>query len=288
MRKRTVLGIAVVATLALVAAACAKKTTSPAAGGSTGASTTATTTPAPQFTTLKQGEIQVASCLDYSPFEFTDPNTGKLTGFDVEMIDAIAAKLGVKVVWVKANFNTIFTALSENKFDAVAAASTITPQREQVVNFTNGYFNARQSLTVNTSKTPTIKTTADLKSGDVVGVQRGTTGAMYAQDHLVPNGIKLKTYVNAPDAFTDLENGRIVGVINDEGSSLTEAAKRPGLKVVQAIDTGEHYGFAVSKDNPGLLKAMNGALKEVIADGTYAKIFKKWFPTQPVPPEFSS
>src|SRR6266571_6089918 len=123
MRKRTVWGIAVVATLALVAAACAKKTTSPAAGGSTGASTTATTTPAPQFTTLKQGEIQVASCLDYSPFEFTDPNTGKLTGFDVEMIDAIAAKLGVKVVWVKANFNTIFTALSENKFDAVAAAS---------------------------------------------------------------------------------------------------------------------------------------------------------------------
>src|SRR5207302_2886640 len=176
--------------------------------------------------------------------EFTDPNTGKLTGFDIEMIDAIAKQLGLKVTWVKANFNTIFTALAANKFDAVAAASTITPERQQVVNFTDPYFNSRQALTVNTDKTPDVQSAVDLKKGDVVGVQRGTTGHDWAVAHLEPKGIASKSYVNAPDAFTDLESGAIVGVINDQGSSISEAAKRPGEKVVQLIVTVEHYGFA--------------------------------------------
>jgi ABC-type amino acid transport substrate-binding protein len=293
VRRHVVLILAVVTALSLGASACGKKaTTEPQGGGTTsgGGETTAPpapTTPVPEFTTLKEGELSAASCLDYKPFEFTDPNTGDLTGFDVEMIDAIAAKLGLKVTWVKANFNTIFTALAANKFDAVAAASTITPERQQVVDFTDPYFNSRQSLTVNTSKTPDIKSIDDLGKDDIVGVQRGTTGAKFAQQKIEPKGVTLKTFVTAPDAFTDLESGQIQGVLNDEGSSLSEAAGRPGLKVVQAIDTDEHYGFAVSKDNPGLLKSMNFALKELIDDGTYAKIFKKWFPDQPVPPEFA-
>ncbi len=297
MRRRFIGVVALLALVALVASACAKKTTSttvpPGTTGTTGPTgattgpTGTTGTPVPQFTTLESGKLIVGSCLDYKPFEFTSQQSGELTGFDVEMIDAIAQRLGVEVKWVKANFNTIFTALAANKFDAVAAASTITPERQQVVDFSDPYFNARQSLTVNTTKTPDIATTDDLKSGDVIGVQRGTTGAKWAQENLVPNGIVLRTYVNAPDAFTDLEIGRIVGVINDEGSSLAEAANRQGLKVVHAIDTGEHYGFAVSKDNPQLLAAMNDALAAVIADGTYSKIFQKWFPGQPVPPEFS-
>ena len=291
-RKGIVAGVAILATVTLVASACAKKSTTTSVGGTSGTgpsgpTATATGTPVPQFTTLHSGELTVGSCLDYKPFEFTDPKTGDLTGFDIEMIDAMAQRLGLKVTWVKANFNTIFTALAASKFDVVAAASTITPERQQVVDFTDPYFNSRQGLTVNTTKTPDIASTDDLKSGDIVGVQRGTTGAMWAQDNLVPKGIVLKTYVNVPDAFTDLENGRVKGVLNDEGSSLTEAASRQGLKVVQAIDTGEHYGFAVSKDNPQLLAAMNQALGAIIKDGTYTKIFQKWFPSLPVPPEFS-
>jgi polar amino acid transport system substrate-binding protein len=286
MRRRLVAAVAVLALLSVVAAACAKKG-SPAAGP-TSPQTSSTVLPnLPAFTTIHKGQLTAGSCLDYSPFEFTDPNTGKLTGFDVDMIDAIAAKLGLKVTWVKANFNTIFTALAANKFDTVAAASTITPERQQIVDFTDPYFDARQSLTVNTQKTPQIKTVDDLKSGDVIGVQKGTTGHDWAVAHLQPEGMVIKSYTNAPDAFTDLEAGQIVGVINDEGSSLAEAAKRPGEKVVQAIETGEHYGFAVSKDNPKLLEAMNLGLKAVIADGTYATIFKKWFPNNPVPPGFS-
>src|SRR5919204_1094562 len=281
MRRRFIVGVAVLAMMALVASACGKS--SPSSGGTTSQGGT----PVPKVTTIHKGQLTVGSCLDYSPFEFTDPNTGKLTGFDVEMIDAIAQRLGLKVTWVKANFNTIFTALAANKFDAVAAASTITPERQQVVNFTDPYFDSDQSLTVNTQKTPSIKTTNDLKKGDVVGVQRGTTGHDWAVEHLQPKGVVIKSYVNAPDAFTDLESGAVAGVINDQGSSLSEASKRPGEKVVQLIVTVGHYGFAVTKDNPKLLAAMNTALKDIMDDGTYAKIFKKWFPKNPVPPAYS-
>lgn len=273
--------IATLGLVALVAAACGSNNDKTSGGSGLGS-----TQPAAQFTTLKTGELHVGSCLDYKPFEYFNKGSSEPTGFDVEMTDAIAKKLNLKVVWVKANFNTIFTAVAANKFDMVAAASTITPERQKVVNFSDPYYNARQSLTVNTQKTPDIASTDDLKSGDIVGVQKGTTGAKWAQDNLASKGIQIKSFTNAPDAFTDLEAGNITGVINDEPSSLSEVANRTSLKVVQPIDTGEHYGFAFSPDNPQLTVAVNRALKEVIADGTYKEIFTKYFPKLPLPPEY--
>jgi polar amino acid transport system substrate-binding protein len=282
---RPVIAVALIGTML---AACGNNNSPSSGGGGTPTQSSSALPNLPAFKTLHSGVLTVGSCLDYSPFEFTDPKSGELTGFDVEMIDAIAARIGLKVTWIKANFNTIFTALAANKFDSVAAASTITPDRLQTVDFTDPYFDSDQSLTVNTDKTPSIKNTDDLKKGDVVGVQKGTTGHDWAVDHLQPNGVVIKSYINAPDAFTDLEAGQIVGVVNDQGSSIAEAAKRPGEKVVQLIVTVEHYGFAVSKDNSKLLAAMNLALKDVMSSGDYATLFKKWFPKNPVPPAYSS
>jgi polar amino acid transport system substrate-binding protein/glutamine transport system substrate-binding protein len=99
--------------------------------------------------------------------------------------------------------------------------------------------------------------------------------------------MQIKTYTNAPDAFTDLEAGNITGVINDEPSSESEVKSRPDLKVVEPIDTGEHYGIAVAKDRTDILKGINDALAAIIADGTYTTIFQKYFPGVPVPPEFA-
>src|SRR5204863_1714511 len=123
------------------------------------------------------------------------------------------------------------------------AASTITPERARIVDFSDPYYDSRQSLTVNTSKSPDIKTTDDLKSGDTVGVQKGTTGKDWAEANLAPKGIQIRTFTTITDAFTDLEAGRLVGIVNDEPSSLAEAVKRPSLKVVEPIETGEHYGI---------------------------------------------
>jgi polar amino acid transport system substrate-binding protein len=279
MRRRFSGVVAMGAVAALVLGACASNNTPSGGGGGTSSSPSG-----PSFTTLTSGTLLVGSCLDYKPFEYYQGN--ELTGFDVEIMGAIADKLGLKLEWKKANFDTIFTALAAGSFDAVAAASTIKPDRLQVVDFSDPYYNARQSLTVNTAKTPDITTTDQLPSGSVIGVQKGTTGKDWATENLAPKGMQIKTYTNAPDAFTDLEAGNITGVINDEPSSEAEVTSRPDLKVVEPIDTGEHYGIAIAKTNPNLTKAINGALAAIIADGTYKQIFSKYFPGVPVPPEY--
>ena len=283
MLRRSSGAIAVLAVLAMLGSACGKKATPAATGTSGGSSQSPSAAP---LTLITTGTLTVGSCLDYSPFEYFKGSSTSPTGFDVELMDAIAKNLGLTVTWKKANFDTIFTALAAWQFDAVAAASTIKPERLQVVDFSDPYYNARQSLTVNTAKTPDIKTTDDLKSGDVVGVQKGTTGKDWAEANLASKGIQVKTFTNAPDAFTDLEAGQIAGVINDEPSSETEVQSRPGLAVVEPIDTGEHYGIAIGKGHPDILAAVNGALKAIIADGGYKTIFNKYFPGVPIPAEY--
>jgi ABC-type amino acid transport substrate-binding protein len=278
MHRRFAGALALGAVLALVLAACASD--EPTAGGGGSSNPTAAS-----FDTLTPGTLLVGSCLDYKPFEYFD--NGQLTGFDVEIMDAITQQMGLKLEWKKANFDTIFTALASHSFDAVAAASTIKPDRLQVVDFSDPYYNARQSLTVNASKTPDITTTDQLPAGSVIGVQKGTTGKDWATENLGSKGMQIKTYTNAPDAFTDLEAGNIAGVINDEPSSEAEVESRPDLKVVQPIDTGEHYGIAVAKDRTDILKGINDGLAAIIADGTYTQIFQKYFPGVPVPPEFA-
>jgi polar amino acid transport system substrate-binding protein len=273
--------LAITAALVLVVPACAKSNP-PASGGGTPSGTASPTQAALQ--TVTAGTLTVGSCLDYKPFEYTQGGT--LKGFDVEIMQAIASKLGLQLAWTKHDFDTIFTALAANQFDAVAAASTITSERQQVVDFSDPYYNARQSFTVNTAKSPDVATTDDLKAGDVVGAQKGTTGFAWAKANLASKGIDIKTYTDAPDAFTDLEAGQITGVINDEPSSEEEVQSRPDLKVIEPIDTGEHYGIAVAKNRTDVKDAINGALKAIIADGTYKTIFEKYFPGVPVPPEY--
>jgi ABC-type amino acid transport substrate-binding protein len=236
------------------------------------------------FSTIEDGVLKVGSCLDYKPFEFV--KDGEEMGFDVELSEEIASRLGLEVEWITANFDTIFTSVAADQFDMVAGAATITDERLNTVDFSDPYFNSRQGFTVNTSETPDIKTTDDLKEGDVVSVQKGTTGKDWAEENLAPQGVEVKTFDAAPDAFTDLEAGNVQGVINDEGSSIAEAESRPDLEVVQAIDTDEKYGLAFSKNNPELTAAVNEALADIIGDGTYETIFKKWFPDLPVPEEY--
>jgi ABC-type amino acid transport substrate-binding protein len=284
------------AVLALLAAACNDNSsaTPPASGGSTPGSTTSSPS-GPAFSTLQPGVLLIGSCLDYQPFETVAPGAARPTGFDIELAEAIAAKLGFDqdhVEWVKANFNNIFSQQAQGRFDVVAAAVTATGklgrQRGETVDFSDYYFNSGQAFTVNTTETPDLTSTDGLVSGDVVGVQQGTTGADWATTNLAPKGVEIKQYVGAPQAFTDLEGGGITGVLNDLPSSSAEVVNRPSLAVVEQIDTNEKYAFTFSKDNPELLAAWNTALGEVIADGTYSQIFEKYFPGIPVPPEYAA
>jgi polar amino acid transport system substrate-binding protein len=290
VRGRTLrLVVPLFATLALIGSACGSNDNNnpPASGGGGGSPSAGGP---PQFTTMKPGVLQVGSCLDYPPFELV--KNGKETGFDIDITDAIAKKLGLQVQWIKANFNTIFTAVAGHQFDMVAAAVTATgktgAKRAQTVDFSNFYYDSLQSLTVNPTKTPSITNTDQLASGDVVGVQKGTTGEAWAQDNLAPKGVQIKSYTASPDSFRDLEGGAIQGVINDDQSSEAIVATQfPDLKVVQTIETNEKYALAFAKDTPDLLAAVNWALKQIVDSGEYEQIFHKYFPDAQVPPEFT-
>lgn len=250
--------------------------------------TTAPPTTSPQeltFTTLEEGVLQVASCLDYPPFESVEG--GDEVGFDVDLSEEIAGRLGLTVEWVTHDFDTVFTALAGDQFDMVAAASTITDERDQIVDFSDPYYASRQSLIVNTEETPDITSTDQLAAGDIVGVQKGTTGQGWAVENLEPQGVQLKTFTNITPAFQDLEAGNIVAIVSDEPQAVEVAGSLyPSLAVIQPIDTDENYGFALSESNPELRDAVNAALAEIIADGTYAQIFTTYFPDQEVPPQF--
>ncbi len=287
MRRRLILTIATVAVLALMGAACSKSSTT--TSGSPSAAGSAAGTPSPSFTTLKPGILQVASCLEFAPFETV--KNGTPVGFDVELTEEIAKRLGVQVQWVKTDFDSSFTALAGDQFDMIAAAITATgekgQERSQIIDFSHFYFNSRQSLAVNTSKTPDLTGAAQLKAGDVVGVQKGTTGKDWAEANLKPNGVQIKTYTLVTDAFRDLEAGAIAGVINDAPSSDAIVKDLADVKVVQYIDTNEKYAFAISKDNQKLRKAWDQTLDAVIKDGTWTKIFLKWFPGATPPPEYA-
>jgi polar amino acid transport system substrate-binding protein len=273
------LALGALLSLVLVATACAEE--QPAGGGGGGGGEES---PEPTFSTLSEGVLAVGSCLDYPPFESVEG--GDEVGFDVDLIEEMASRLGLEVEWVRADFDTIFTAVAGGEFDAVAAASTITEEREQVVDFSDPYYNSRQSLAVNTTETPDITGVADIGEGDVIGVQRGTTGKAWAEDNLVPQGAEIRTFPAAPAAFQDLAAGGLTGVVNDEPATAEIIADLPGLEIVEAIDTDEKYGFAFSPENPELRDALNQALAEIIADGTYQEIFERYFPGVEVPPEF--
>jgi polar amino acid transport system substrate-binding protein len=252
--------------------------------GATGA--TGETGAIPEFSTLEEGVLQVGSCLDYPPFEVV--RDGDERGFDVDLTEEIATRLDLEVEWITANFDTIFTAVAGGQFDMVAAAATITTKREREVDFSDPYFNSRQALVVNTAETPDLSSTDQLASGDVVGVQRGTTGQAWAEENLVPNGIQLQTFTSATDGLRALEGGAMTAFVADEPFVAEAIADLSGLEVVEGIDTDEQYGLAFSPENPELRDAVNVVLAEIIADGTYQTIYERWFPGAPIPPEFEA
>jgi ABC-type amino acid transport substrate-binding protein len=218
-------------------------------------------------------EITVGSDIPYPPFEFGKP---PYQGFDVDVVNEIAKGLGSQVTFKKTAFDTIFRDLAQGKFDMVASASTITPERAKTVDFSDSYFPADQSLMV--KKGSDIKTVEDL-NGKIVGAQLGTTGADYAKDNT--DARTVRTYDLIDDAFNALEAGQVEAVINDcPVSKYAERAHR-NLVVVEAIDTNEQYGLAFAKDSDDLLNAVNEELAKLKDNGGLERISQKWFGGEP-------
>jgi polar amino acid transport system substrate-binding protein len=260
---RTRIGIALVAALATagIAAGC---------GGSS--------SEGGKLDLNQEGTLTVGSDIPYPPFE--QGHAPNYTGFDIDLIDAIAKQLNLKPKIVDTGFGTIFADEQAGKFDIVASATSITKARQKRVTFSDPYFDADQSLMV--QKGSSLQSTKDITSSTTIGAQQGTTGQDYAEKE---TDAQVQKYPEIGNAFNALQAGQVDGVINDFAVSAFALKKYPQLDVVQSIPTGEKYGFPMQQTDTELQDAVNGALKDLIADGTYQKIFQKWF-QKPPPKEF--
>lgn len=270
MHKKSLFYTLLILSLLLILAGCAPKSEKPVDESKEKKDT--------EIETITPGVLTVGSDVAFPPFEFEDEKTQEIVGFDVDLIKEIGKRIGLQVKIQPAAFDTIIQALNARKFDCVVSAMTITDERKKQVDFSDPYIDSNQSLAVK-SGSP-IKSVEDLK-GKVVGVQRGTTGELKAQEIKEKYGIKeVKSYDDTLMAFEDLKAGRIDAVINDYPVTAYLVKKDPSFKIVTEIPTGEKYGIAVRKDSKALLKAINKALADMKKDGTYEKIYNKWFGDQ--------
>lgn len=224
--------------------------------------------------TITEGELRVGSDIPYAPFEFG--RAPDYEGFDVDIVNEIAKRLDLEARFVKTPFDPIFRNLAQGRFDMVASAATITPERQRTVDFSDPYFPADQSLMV--KRGSDIRTVEDL-AGKTIGAQLGTTGADYAKDEA--NAETVRTYDLIDDAFNALQSGQIEAVINDFPVSKYAEQSKQDLVVVQTIPTNENYGLAFNKDSTELRDRVNSALQDMKDDDTYTEIYRKWFEEDP-------
>jgi polar amino acid transport system substrate-binding protein len=223
---------------------------------------------------ITEGQLLVGTDTPFPPFEIGQPPD--ISGYDIEVMDAIAEKLGVEVTYQDTAFDTIFRDTANGQFDTAAAASTITPERQQKVNFTDPYYEAQQALLVEEGSDIT---SVDNLSGKIVGAQDGTTGETYANDET--DASEVRGFPEGPDATAALIGGQVEAVIIDQPVALDAVEKQGGVEIVEEIATNELYGFAVSKENTALLDAMNAALQQLKDNGTIEELYDQYFQTTP-------
>ena len=223
--------------------------------------------------------LTVGSDVPYPPFEEFGKSKTEFKGFDIELVEAIAKKIGRSPEFKDTSFDTIFRDLAQGKFDMVASATTITDEREETVDFTNPYYlPSAQSIVVKKGNSG-LKTDRDLE-GLVVGVQQGTTGEEYVEEEIKTK--ELRTYPQGPDTIPALKAGTIDAVVIDRPVAENIIAADGDLEISGGIETEEQYGFVVQQGDEELLNELNDGLKEVIDSGEYKTIYTKWF-HKPVP-----
>lgn len=262
-KKWLALTLAVALVLAVALTGCSAKTETP---------TSEKPTETVALKTIESGKLLVGSDTAFPPFESMNGDVAE--GFDVDLMKAIGAKLGLEVVFQTEIFDTLIPTLKAGgKFDVIASGMTIKPDRQLEIDFADAYYDSNQSLVM---KKGTAYTGPEQLAGKKIGVQSGTTGEAWAKENV--EGATIVPFKNATDAFAALQAGNVDAVVNDLPVS-TELLKDDsrGLEIVAQIPTGEQYGFGVSKDNPELTAAISKALGELKTDGTYNEIYQKWF-----------
>ncbi|MET9832601.1 transporter substrate-binding domain-containing protein [Streptomyces sp. NPDC006385] len=221
---------------------------------------------------VKAGRLTTCTHLPYPPFQ--SEIDGKVQGFDVALIDLVAKDLGVRQDIVDQPFENFKTggSLNAGQCDLAAAGMTITEERKKNVDFSDPYFEATQAVLVD--KRSGISSFAGLK-GKKVGAQAQTTGEDYANS----KGLDPVSFESSDAVLNGLRTGQVQAVVIDYPvvqGWLKDKANADAFQVAEQINTGEQYGFTVKKGNTKLREAINKAIKDAKADGTYKKLYEQW------------
>ena len=220
-----------------------------------------------------RGTLRIACEGTYPPFNYRD-DKGQLTGFDVEIGTAIAAKLGVKPEFATTEWSGILAGLQAGKYDVIVNQVAATDKRRETFDFSAPYVVSYPQLIIRTNETRPLETPADLK-GKKIGVGQGSNYAELAKGI---DGADVRTYPGAPEYLQDLATGRIDAAINDSLliPYLRTKTKLP-VKAGAMIGKPESNAIPFRKGNPKFKDAIDKALDQMKADGSYAKISTKWF-----------
>ena len=219
----------------------------------------------------KDGTIRLATEGYYAPFAFFEGKN--LVGFEVDLAQLMAQKMGVKFEWKTVPFDSLLTGLSQDRWDLVISSHGITPEREKAVNFTTPHYcSGAQVIALDAS----IKNAKDL-DGKNVSAQTGTTYLQYVQKN-VPGVKRLVNFPTNEAAMNALMTKRVDAWVTERFLAKEMLAKNPKIKFHQGeLIFVERIAAAVAKGNQGLADAWNKAFAEALKDGSYAKISQKWF-----------
>ena len=231
---------------------------------------------AAEIKTVEAGKLHMATNAAFPPYEMISDNGG-FEGIDVEIATAIAQKLGLELVVDDMEFGSVITSVQGGKSDIAMAGLTVTEERKQNVDFTESYATGVQVIIV--PEGSDIQTAADLANDKMIGVQDGTTGYIYCSDTVENGGFgedHVTSYPNGAMAIEALKGGKVDAVVIDNEPAKAFVAANEGLKILDTEYIVENYAIGISKDNPALRDAVDGALKELIADGTVKTIVDKY------------
>lgn len=276
--KRIATVMAGVAGLALVLTGCANNPGADATtteGNPSVAATTEAPTTGADLTTITAGALTVCSDSPYEPFEFEDDSTETgYSGYDIELMGAIADDLGLKLVVIDSDFDALQSGIlfASKQCDIGASALTITDERKANLDFSDPYYNSQQSILV--KKDSTIKGIEDLKADVKVGVQAGTTGEIYTAKN-APDATSV-AFPSDAEMWLALQAGQVDALLQDLPVNHEHEVADSNYVVIASYDTEEEFGFAVSKGSP-LLAAINSSLATLKANGEFDKLFTKYF-----------
>lgn len=224
-----------------------------------------------------QDKLVVGVDTAFVPFEFKQGD--KYVGFDIDLWNAIAEKMNVSYELRPMDFGGLIPGLQSRNLDVAMAGITITEPRKQVVDFSDGYYNADLLIAVKSNNTSITKF-SDLV-GKKVGLKQGTAAATFMKGKYKADYVE---FPNIDNAYLDLQAGNLDAVVHDSPNVLyyVKTAGDGKIKAVGENDSilPQQYGFAMQKNSP-LTPKVNAALKALRADGTYNKIYVKWFAKEP-------